>query len=203
LNFRRSLAAAALLSASVALSQGAAPKKDEMKKEPAADAKAGAKADAPPAMPVLPPEGKRWVESPLGKWKSNDMQLTLGGGAAMAGKITMNCDKAAGGWAATCHGKFEVKGMPAQEAIFTMGWAIGEGQAHMHEMTNYGDVHDHKGKWTDDKTITVVQVGKNAEGKEETDNLTFVFNSPRELVMKGEGTVGGAQQWTINATLKK
>lgn len=167
------------------------------------DAKAQAPAaTAAPAAPTLPPEGKRWVESMVGKWKSSDLALQMGD-QKMTGKATMACEKTAAGWGALCKSKWEVKGMPTQEASFLFAWSIPNGTAHMFEVSNMGDTHNHAGKWTDDKTITVVHNGKNLEGKEEVDSLTFTWVSAKEIQVKADGKSGAVTNWSIAATMKK
>jgi hypothetical protein len=172
--------------------------------KPAEPAKAdAAKPAGPPAAPMLPAEGKKWVESHLGNWKSNDVALTMGE-KSFKGKMSMKCDKASGGWGAICTGKMDMgKEMPAQEVTFLYGWNIGEGVATMFEVSNMAEVHQHTGKWADEKSITVTHNGKNVEGKDEKDALTFTWNSPREMTLKGEGTSGGQTLWTFTATAKK
>lgn len=174
-------------------------KKDEAKDKKEAK-QAAATVGAPP-MPVLPPEGKRWVESMLGKWKgTSEMAM---GDQKMASQDKMECEKASGGWGAVCKMKFEVKGMPAQEATTLFGWDLATGEATMFEVTNMAEVHKHTGKWADEKNITVVHVGKNAEGKEEKDSLTLAWVSPKEVQVKAEGSVGGQTLWTMTGTMKK
>lgn len=170
---------------------------------PAKDAKAMPAAAAPMPMPQLPAEGKKWIEGMLGNWKSTDVTMTMGD-QTMKMKMDMKCEKASGGWATLCRGKSEAtKEMPSQEITFLMGWNIGEGVATMFEMTNMGEVHHHTGKWTDDKSITVTHTGKTWEGKEEKDALTYTWNSPKELMMKAEGTTGATVNWTFTAMMKK
>ena len=169
--------------------------------KPAAAAGAKPEMAAPPA-PVLPPEGKRWVEGHVGKWVSTDASMAMGD-MKMTGKMTMNCEKASSGWASVCKGKFESKGMPAQEMTMLMGWDMQGGMAHMFEVANTGEVHDHTGKWTDDKNISMVRDGKNVEGKDETDTLNFAWTSPKELKVSGDGKQAGVVAWSFTSTMKK
>ena len=173
------------------------------KKDEKAEKKDGAAAAAMPAMPTMPPEGKKWIEGWLGNWKSADTTMTMGD-KTMKGKMDMKCEKVSDGWGTLCRGKVDMgKEMPAQQLAVLFGWNIGEGMATMFEVTNMAEVHNHTGKWTDDKTITVTHEGKTAEGKVEKDAFTATWNSPKELAIKAEGTSGGATVWTMTATAKK
>lgn len=154
-------------------------------------------------MPQLPAEGKRWIEGHLGTWRSSDVVMTMGE-KQLKGKLDLKCEKASGGWATLCRGKMDMgKEMPAQEVTFMMGWSIGEGAATLFEVSNMGEVHQHTGKWTDDKSITVTHQGKTWDGKDEKDVLTFAWSSPKEMAIKAEGVSGATTHWTISATAKK
>jgi hypothetical protein len=92
--------------------------------------KAAAPAAKPAEMqpPTLSPEGKKWVESMQGKWKANDMAMTMGD-QKIAGKMTISCEKAAGGWSTLCKAKMDAKGMPPQEMSMMLGWDMAEATA--------------------------------------------------------------------------
>jgi hypothetical protein len=203
------LAVAAVLAVSaVAFAAEPAKPAEPAKKEagkPAEPAKAAepAKKDAPPAPPVLPAEGKKWVEGFLGNWKAADAVLTMGD-KSMKGKLTMKCDKTSNGWGTLCTGKGDMgKEMPPMNVTFLYGWNIGENEATMFEVTDAAEVHFHHGKWIDDKSATVTHEGKTAEGKMEKDAVTYTWSSPKEFVFKAEGTSGGQTVWTFTATMKK
>ena len=170
--------------------------------KPADKAAPPAKAEAMP-VPVLPPEGKKLVEGMLGNWKSSDTVMTMGD-KSFKGKLDMKCEKASGGWATLCKGSADMgKEMPKQEVTFLFGWDVGAQEGHMFEVSNMAEVHNHSGKWADDKTITLVHDGKNAEGKEEKDSLTMTWTSPKELSMKAVGTQGANTVWTFTSVAKK
>ncbi len=207
----------ALVISSLALAQG---KSDEKKPQAAKDAKelgaekgggqdkqelkgaADSGMAAAQAMPSLPPEGRRWVDANRGKWKSKDVTMKMGGNQ-LTGGGQMDCDKAAGDWATVCKAKITIKGMPPMEAVFAMGWNMGDATAHLFELTNFAEVHDHRGKWTDDKNITLVHTGKNTQGKDETDSLTMTFVSPKEIAFKASGNSGGTETFSMTSTWKK
>ena len=161
------------------------------------------KAAAAPASPTLPAEGKKLVDGFVGNWSSKDTTMTMGGNA-IKGKMSMKCEKAAKGWGTVCKAKFDMgKNMPKDESVFVYAWDMAAGEGHMLEVASSGEVHDHVGKWADDKSITLVRTGKNLDGKEEVDSVTFTWVSPKEIAMKGEGTVAGAVAWSMTSTAKK
>jgi hypothetical protein len=195
-----SILVTSILISAAAYAQG----KPAQKEAPAPTSLASATSPTPagPPTPVLSPEGKRWVQGLLGWWRSNDAAMQMGE-QKMNGKMTMACDKTSGGWAAICKGKFTVKGMPTQEMTVLLGWDSAAETAHMFEVANTGETHNHAGKWIDDKTISLVHSGKNLQGKEEVDTLTFNWVSPRELKVSGEGKQGTNTAWSFTSTMKK
>jgi hypothetical protein len=160
---------------------------------------------APPSAAVTPkmtPEGKKFIEAFHGNWTMKDATFSMGG-QEMKGKFTMNCDKAAGGWATVCKGKQSFGKDMKADALYTFSWDIVTGEGHMHEVESMGNVHDHAGKWMDEKTISLGHTGKNMEGKEETDTVTFTMVSAKEIVFKADGKSGATTNWTFSGTMKK
>jgi hypothetical protein len=68
---------------------------------------------------------------------------------------------------------------------------------------NTAEVHDHSGKWTNDRAASLVHQGKNLEGKLETDACTATWVTAGELKLACTGTVAGATAWTFSATNRK
>lgn len=157
---------------------------------------------AMPPPPTMTAEGKKFLEAMVGNWVFNDVVMKMGD-HEMKGTFTLKCEKAALGWITECRGVQEMKGEPKVEAIYLMTWDVVTGEGHMLEADSMGSVHNHAGKWTDDKTITMVHTGKNLEGKEETDTITFTYVSPREMTMKADGKSGTTTNWTVTASGKK
>lgn len=160
-----------------------------------------AKAAAPPAPPAMSAEGKKFLAGWVGNWTSNAM-MTMGA-QKLDGPLKMSCESVSAGWGTLCKGTFQMKGMPISEATFLMAWDIATGQAHMFEVTDMAEVHDHSGKWLNDKAVSLVRQGKNLEGKLEKDACTATWVTPAELKLDCTGTVAGATAWTFSATNRK
>jgi hypothetical protein len=158
-------------------------------------------AAAPTQPPKLPPEGARWVNTFVGHFHSSDVVFTQGD-KTMKGSMDLRCTHAAAGWAATCTGLMSFGKGAKNSLALLYGWDVAAGSAHMFEVNSNGEVHDHAGKWTDDKTITVVHQGKTADGKAEEDGLTFAWQGKKVLVT-GKGSADGAQTWSFSGTFSK
>src|SRR5687768_7866403 len=137
--------------ASVAFAQ---EKKEAKPAAPAPAAAPAAPGAAPPAAPELTPEGKKFVEAFLGNWTASEAVFTMGE-QKMAGKMTNKCEKASGGWGTLCKASFNLKGAPPMLNVFLFGWDLGAKEGHMFEVSNAGEVHNHVGKWSDDKTVVL------------------------------------------------
>jgi hypothetical protein len=84
-----------------------------------------------------------------------------------------------------------------------MGWDIATGQAHMFEISDTGEVHDHSGRWINAKSVSLVRTGKSLAGKIEKDSCTTTWVSANELKFDCTGSQAGATVWTFNSTSKK
>jgi hypothetical protein len=167
-----------------------------------AHAQATSKPAAPPSAPSMSAEGKKFLQAWVGQWTSNDATMTSGD-QKMQGSLKMNCESVSSGWGTLCRGTFDIKGQPPSAATFLMGWDIATGEGHMFEVADTAEVHDHAGKWVDDKTISLVRNGKSLDGKDETDDCRATWASARELKLACTGTQAGATVWTFTSTCRK
>jgi len=157
---------------------------------------------AAPVAPTLPAEGKKFVAGWIGQWTSNDATFTSGG-QKMQGRLRMACESVSSGWGALCRETADMQGMPPSASTFLMGWDVGTGEAHMFEIADTAEVHDHSGKWIDDRSVSLVRQGRTADGKDEKDDCTATWPSARELKLDCTGTQAGATVWTFSTTMRK
>lgn len=104
----------------------------------------------PPATPY-PPEVKKTVDAITGSW-SGQMTAHVPGAPVESFTWKMNCKGIALGSGALCTntGKASI-GLMAESCLLAYD---PEGKAvHYMCVTSMGEVHDHKGKWTDGQTI--------------------------------------------------
>jgi hypothetical protein len=125
------------------------------------------------------------------------------GDQKMQGSLKMTCESVSSGWGTLCRAVFNAAGMPPSEATFLMGWDIATGQAHMFEIADTAEVHDHSGKWIDGKSVSLVRQGKTLDGKLEKDACTATWVSASEVKLDCTGSQGGATIWTFTSTNKK
>jgi hypothetical protein len=168
----------------------------------AQDKGAAKPASAPPPPPKMTAEGKKFVEGWLGSWTSSDTTYQMGE-QKMQGSFKMSCESVSSGWGALCKGTTNFTGMPPSEATFLMAWDIATGQAHMFEVGDTAEVHDHSGKWINDKSVSLVRQGRALDGKMEKDACTATWVSANELKLDCTGTQAGATVWTFSSTIKK
>ena len=150
----------------------------------------------------MSPEGKKLIEGMLGNWTMKEVAFKMGG-QDMKGKLAMKCEKAVNGWATLCKSNADFGKAMKFAGLYTFAWDIATGEGHMLDVEDSPTVHDHAGKWSDDKTISLVRVGKNMEGKVETDTVTLTWVSPKEVTFAAIGKSGATTNWTFNGTMKK
>jgi hypothetical protein len=163
--------------------------------------KSAAKAVPPQALQMTA-EGKKFVAGWRGAWTSTNTLYTMGD-QKLPGSLKMNCESVSSGWGTLCKGVLNAQGMPPSEATFMMGWDIATGEAHMFELADSGEVHDHSGKWINDKSVTLVRQGKSLDGKLEKDACTATWVTASELKFDCTGTQAGATIWTFTSTSRK
>lgn len=157
---------------------------------------------AAPQPPKMSAEGRKFVDGWLGTWTSNDVVYAMGD-QKMKGSLKMTCESVSSGWGALCKATFTTPPNPPSEGTFMMGWDIATGQGHMFELADSGEVHDHAGRWTNAKSISLVRSGKALDGKIEKDACTATWVSASELKFDCTGTQAGATVWTFTSTSKK
>jgi hypothetical protein len=166
---------------------------------PAAEAPA---MTTPPAPPKMSPDGRKLIDGMLGNWTVKDASFVMGS-QEIKGRLTMKCEKAVNGWATVCKSKADFGKALKFDGLYTFAWDIASGEGHMLEVEDSPTVHDHAGKWSNDKTIVLVRTGKNMEGKIETDTVTLTWGSPKEITFAATGKSGGVTNWTFHANMKK
>ena len=117
----------------------------------------------------------------------------------MTARPRPGCESVSSGWWALCKASISGPGMPPSESTFLMGWDIATGQAHMFELADTAEVHDHSGKWIDGKSVSLVRQGKTLDGKMEKDACTATWVTASELKFDCTGSQAGATVWTFSS----
>lgn len=124
------------------------------------------------AQPPPPPDVQRTVNAIAGKWSG---QLTAKvGGATETFNWTMDCKAVALGAGAACsNGGKASFGVLAESCLLAYD---PEGKAvHYMCVTSSGEVHDHKGRWRDDKTVEFEPLQAGLMGKPITETIRWYF----------------------------
>jgi hypothetical protein len=132
----------------------------------------------PPAT-ASPPEVKKTVDAIAGIW-SGQMTAHVPGAPAESFDWMMNCKAIALGSGASCTntGKASI-GVMAESCLLAYD---PEGKSvHYMCVTSMGEVHDHKGKWTDDQTIEFEPLRASMMGQQITETLRWYFPNPNTI----------------------
>jgi hypothetical protein len=147
----------------------------------------------------LPEEAKK-LKIFLGDWMVEG-KLTMEGKPFNA-KGTWKFEPAAAGWAVLAKMKMNIEGMGNYEEVDIAGYDPGQDLFHIFSVTNTAAAHDHKGKWSDDKTLKVVYEGMQ-EGKKQREEITIKFNNPKQWSIHEVDTLNGQIISTMDVTLRK
>jgi hypothetical protein len=121
------------------------------------------------------PEIKRTVEAITGVWKG-EMTANIPGAPPGSLSWTMDCKPVALNAGALCtNGGKAPFGEMAESCLLAFD---PEGKAvHYMCVTSMGEVHDHKGKWTDLKTINFEPLQAGMMGQQVTETLKWQFDN--------------------------
>jgi len=90
-------------------------------------------------------------------WKSKASLTTNGQTQTLDYFMDFKTD--AGGWGLSYHEKGVITGATPYIGFGMVAIDPGDNTVHIFTVSNYGDVHDHKGHWTDDKHFSLVYNG--------------------------------------------
>ena len=111
------------------------------------------------------------------------MTLSMPGQAPVKFQGTWDCKRIAAGAAAECSMSAEVPGFGRMEETDLWGYDPETKSVHIMTWNNMGEVHDHHGSWTDDKTIALTH-SATAGGKPVEETFRFEFTGPNEMRFK-------------------
>jgi hypothetical protein len=105
-------------------------------------------------------------------------------------------------WGMLIDERMTLPGMTPYIASDMMGYDAGGDMVHLYTVSNYGDTHDHKGKWVDDKHLMLEYDGL-YDGKPFVERLTITVLDSQSYSFTDSITVGGQLFQTGRASMKK
>jgi hypothetical protein len=139
----------------------------------------GQNSQVKPPMPSSPPEVKKTVAAISGTWKGQ-LIAKLPGAPPASISWTMDCKPVALNAGASCtNGGSASFGEMAESCLLAFD---PQGKAvHYMCVTSMGEVHDHRGHWTDPKTIDFEPLQAGMMGQEVTETLKWRFDDDRTI----------------------
>ena len=147
----------------------------------------------------LPDEAKT-LSVFLGRWEIEGSLTYHGRQFALKGSGVF--EPAAGGWGVAVSTSMELAGLGTHEEADLLCFSMDDGLFHLFAVTNTGSSYDHKGGWTDPKTMRVSYEGKQGLGDYE-EVLTLRVVGPGALEVEEVGSLDGKPVTRIRAVLKR
>ena len=140
-----------------------------------------------PTRQVPSPEVKRTVDAVVGRW-SGSMTATIPGAPPETFGWSIDCHPTAlhAGASCTMEGHPSI-GELAQACLVAYD---PEGKAvHYMCVTSMGEVHDHRGSWTDGTTVAFEPLVGGLQGRSMTEEITWSFPDPRRMTTRSVVTL--------------
>jgi hypothetical protein len=156
---------------------------------------------AKPRQQPQPPEVQKTAGAIVGKW-SGQMTARVGAAPPESFTWTMDCKPVAFGAGASCTNQGTASiGSMSESCLLAYD---PQGQAvHYMCVTSMGEVHDHKGRWKDGKTIEFEPLHGGLMGKPITETNRWVFSGPDTLVKTSIVTIADGTSMTFEFTGKR
>jgi hypothetical protein len=149
--------------------------------------------------PPIPDQAKK-LQQFVGTWEgTGSMNM---GEMKHEMKITHISEPTADGWGVSNTEINETEGMETYRCINIFGYDAGSDQTHLYSVSNYGDCHDHMGKWADENTLRLRYDGV-WDGKPIKETITIAFDSPEQYRFTVTKQVGGEHMFTIDGIMTK
>lgn len=136
----------------------------------------------------------------LGNWKGK-ATMTVNG-ETRSFDYSMNFKTDADGWGILYHEKGLIPDAAPYLGVGMLGFDESANTVHIFTVSNYGDVHDHKGMWTDDKNFALVYNGTQ-EGKALKEELNVQYVDANTFKFNDVVMLNGQTVQTLNAEMHK
>jgi len=136
----------------------------------------------------------------LGNWKGKASMTA--NGQTQSFDYLMDFKTDADGWGILYHEKGLIPGAAPYIGFGMLGFDTNDNTVHIFTVSNYGDVHDHKGSWIDDKNFALVYNGT-SDGKALKEELSVQYVDATTFKFTDVVTIGGEVAQTLNAEMHK
>jgi hypothetical protein len=149
--------------------------------------------------PQVPEQLKR-LHSIVGKFEG--VAAGKWAGQPFKGKVTHINSISADGFAVSEEEAMELEGMGMYRAVGMFGFDASVNMLHLYTVSNFNDVHDHIGTWTDQKSFSLQYSGIR-EGKPIAEQIIATLVSKDEYRFKVFEYCGGEQTFFMEVTMKR
>jgi hypothetical protein len=147
----------------------------------------------------LPAESKR-LQVFLGSWEVEGTLTFMNRTYSVKGMVKFS--SAAAGWGVLATAKLEIEGLGLYEETDLLSFSRDEEICHFFAVTNTGAAYDHKGNWSDEKTIGFSYEGLR-DGKRYEELLEITVKDRDRIAISERDSIGGQVTTAMQVTLSR
>jgi hypothetical protein len=147
----------------------------------------------------LPAESKR-LQVFLGSWEVEGTLTFMKRTYSVKGMVKFS--SAAAGWGVLATAKLEIEGLGLYEETDLLSFSRDEEICHFFAVTNTGAAYDHKGDWSDEKTIGFSYEGLR-DGKRYEELLEITVKDRDRIAISERDSIGGQVTTAMQVTLSR
>jgi hypothetical protein len=147
-------------------------------------------------------EQSKTVQALEGRWVTSGTMTWPGKAPVQLSNVVLDCKKVAGGGAISCSHGYNVPDEGRQEEAALIGVDSHTGVVHRYSVNSKGELRDHQGVWTDDRTL-MLDAPSFAQGKPATSRMTLTFPMPDQLNFRSVAYMPGGEQATFEVSGKR
>jgi hypothetical protein len=137
----------------------------------------------------------------VGKWKSTDIKLTMGG-KTYGGEYTFDCSAVNMNTGILAHEHFANEELGHMMGENLLGYDPNLGEVHLYSIDNMGTAHDHYGFWIDDHHLFVQYQGV-VEDQMYVEQIDMVFKDQNTMQLNLTAMLNGELFEKAIGTFKK
>lgn len=150
--------------------------------------------------PPSPPHGIELLKQLAGKFEGK-ATMTMGENTVNFMVHHVNTTSS-GGWGVKINEESEIPGLGRYISDGVFGFDVYTDMLHLYSVSNVAETHDHAGRWSDDRHVTLVYEGQQ-EGKKFVEKINVEIVSRNEYHINAVQSLEGTTIATLDVVMKR